>query len=185
MLKLIVGLGNPGKEYARTRHNVGFRAVTAIAEKYNLKSQKSYQCYSLIGEGIIADKDVVVAQPLTYMNKSGKAVAFLINYYKVVLEDVIIIYDDLDLPPGRLRIKTSGSSGGHNGLKSIFNYLDTQKIPRIRIGIGHSSGDTKSYVLGHFNSEEEKIIKKAIKNVVKAVEVILKDGFQTAMNKFN
>ncbi len=185
-MKLIVGLGNPGKKYTGTRHNVGFRTVAAIAEEFNLESKTSYKCKALLGKGIVAGCDVIIAQPLTYMNRSGKAVLALINHYKIKLEDIIVIYDDMDLPPGKLRIKMAGSSGGHNGLNSVINYLGTQKVPRIRIGIGHPlHGDTKDYVLEKFDSREKKLIKEVVESVVKAIKIIYEDGFQAAMNQFN
>lgn len=185
-MKLIVGLGNPGEKYTGTRHNVGFRAVAAMAEEFGIRSKKSFKCNALVGKGKIAGYNTIIAQPLTYMNRSGRAVEIIIDHYSMKVEDIIVIYDDLDLPPGKLRIKTTGSSGAHKGLKSVLNHLETQKVPRIRIGIGHPlDGKTKNYVLGTFNSREEKLIKETIENTVQAVTVIYKDGFQTAMNKFN
>jgi len=186
MMYLIVGLGNPGDDYVETRHNIGFKAIFSLAEAYNIKNT-SYKFRALIARGMIKDKPVLLAQPLTYMNKSGEAVGLLVKYYKIPLEKVIVIYDDLDLPTGKLRIKTRGSAGGHKGLRSIINILGTDEIPRIRIGIDRPPEEIAvvDYVLGYFDKEEEIIIKDAMKEVVSAVETILVDGFEEAMNKFN
>lgn len=185
-MKLIVGLGNPGEKYAKTRHNIGFRAVSKIAEKFSIKADQ-LKCHSLLGEGFFENEKMILAQPITYMNNSGKAVKSLFNKYNLALEDIIVIYDDLDLDVGEIRIKRKGSSGGHNGLKSIIGKLGTQKFIRIRIGIGRppTGFDIAEYVLDYFNNEEEKIINEILEDVVDAVKLIKYDSIETAMNNYN
>lgn len=183
---LIVGLGNPGKKYAATRHNVGFRAICNLAGKNNIKAAR-IRFKSLMGQGNIAGEKVILAQPQTYMNNSGQAVRLLIDYFKIPLENIIIIYDDLDLSVGKIRIKKKGSAGGHNGLKSIINHLGSNEIPRIRVGIDRPPDyiDVIDYVLGHFSADEEKEINKAMDVVCEAVYLVLTEGYHQAMNKFN
>ncbi|MFW6270637.1 MAG: aminoacyl-tRNA hydrolase [Bacillota bacterium] len=185
-MKLITGLGNPGDKYEDTRHNVGFRAIKNISENYDFEPPV-LELNALVSSGKIENEKVILTQPLSYMNKSGKVVKNLINYYNVSNKDLIIIYDDLDLDPGTIRIKTHGSSGGHNGIKSIINWLNTKKVPRIRIGIGRPKSDIEivDYVLGRFSKQEEVEINQAVKNVVKAVKIICKNGFEQAMSCFN
>ena len=186
MLKLIVGLGNPGKDYHGSRHNVGFRVVSEVAEEYNIK-RTFHKHNALIAKGMIEKQKVILAQPTTYMNNSGKAVIKLLNYYKINREDMIIIYDDMDLETGTIRIKKRGSSGGHNGLKSVINHLKTDEFPRLRIGIGHPGEniDVVDYVLGKFTVEEEKTIENTIKKAVTVIKEIYLSGIVSAMNKYN
>ncbi|MFI5359789.1 MAG: aminoacyl-tRNA hydrolase [Halanaerobiales bacterium] len=183
---LIVGLGNPGPKYRMTRHNVGFMAVHKLAEDFNIKAE-STKFQAIIGEGSIAGSRVILAQPLTYMNNSGIAVRQLVNYYKIEREKLIVIYDDLDLPTGKLRIKEKGSSGGHNGVASIIESLGTREIPRIRIGIGSPPEDFSviDYVLGRFTAEEMTVIEETLSKISSVVEEIIANGYQTAMNKYN
>ncbi|MGM0437626.1 MAG: aminoacyl-tRNA hydrolase [Bacillota bacterium] len=185
-MKLIVGLGNPGEKYAKTRHNIGFRAISKLAENFSIKADE-LKCHSLLGKGFFENEKIILAQPITYMNKSGKAVKSLFNKYNLDLEDLIIIYDDIDLDVGEIRIKRKGSSGGHNGLKSIIRNLGSQKIARIRIGIGRPPAgfDIPEYVLGYFDDEEEKIIQESLIDVVEAVKLIKNESIETAMNKYN
>lgn len=185
-VKLIVGLGNPGEKYSRTRHNIGFRIIAELASQLNIRSS-SYQNKSLVGTGVLSGEKVIVAQPCTYMNRSGYAVLSLMNHYNLNAEDIIIIYDDMDLPPGKIRIKKKGSSGGHKGLKSIIDYIETRNFPRIRIGIGRPPDgiSVTDYVLGFFNNEEEELINAAVQDTLKALEVIIQKDFQKAMNDFN
>lgn len=186
MLKLIAGLGNPGKKYSDSRHNAGFRVVKALAEKYSIKNTTNRHD-ALIAKGLIETEKVILAQPTTYMNRSGTAVKQLINYYKIDIKDIIVIYDDMDLTVGTIRIRKKGSSGGHKGLQSVINYIKTEEFPRIRIGIGKSGEniDVRNYVLGKFTLEEEKIIEKAVNNVVDSIKEIYVAGFRSAMNKYN
>lgn len=185
-MKAVVGLGNPGEKYARTRHNIGFRAVSNLADKFSIKADQ-LKCHSLLGEGSVGDKKIVLAQPLTYMNNSGKAVWSLVKSYNLSKDDLIIIYDDLDLPLGKMRIKNKGSSGGHNGLKSIINYLDRTDFTRIRIGIGSppEGVDVVDYVLGYFLDEEDDIIEQTLSDISGAVELIEEKSVEEAMNKYN
>ncbi|NLJ84498.1 MAG: aminoacyl-tRNA hydrolase [Halanaerobiaceae bacterium] len=183
---LIVGLGNPGPRYRLTRHNAGFMAVHKLAEDFNIKAN-STKFQAIIGEGHIAGNKVILAQPLTYMNSSGIAVKQIVDYYKIERDKIIIIYDDLDLPPGKLRIKKKGSSGGHNGIASIIESLGTQEIPRIRIGIGSPPEDFSviDYVLGHFTAEERAIIEETLNRISPVIEEIIQNGYQAAMSKYN
>ncbi len=185
-MHLIVGLGNPGEKYANTRHNVGFRAIYSLAKAYTV-GDVSFKHKALIAMGKIAGERVLLAQPQTYMNNSGEAVRLLIDYYKIPRKDVIIIYDDLDLPTGKLRLKLKGSSGGHNGLKSVIAHLGIEEFARIRVGIDRPPGgqDVVDYVLECFDSEEEKIIENSMADIVDAVKMIFTDGFQAVMNKYN
>jgi peptidyl-tRNA hydrolase, PTH1 family len=185
-MKLIVGLGNPGEKYLLTRHNVGFRAIFSLAKTYNISST-FYRHKSLLAEGDIFGHKLILAQPLIFMNKSGEAVKLLKDFYQLSENDIIIIYDDLDIPPGKIRIKIKGSSGGHNGIKSIIESLNTRDFPRIRIGIGRPPEGIEAinYVLGYFTTEEDKLIEESVKRIQDVVELILKDGFQEAMNKYN
>jgi PTH1 family peptidyl-tRNA hydrolase len=184
-LKLIVGLGNPGKKYAKTRHNVGFMAIRKISDKFEIKNINK-DCESLIAKGEIDNKKVLLAQPLTYMNRSGRAVKKLAKKYNIKLEDIIIIYDDLDLPAGKVRIKKSGSSGGHKGLQSIMNYFETNQIKRIRIGIGRPIElEITDYVLQKFNKEQKQEINVVLDSIDKIVLELLNNGVSSAMNKFN
>lgn len=184
-MKLIVGLGNPGKKYAATRHNVGFMAIKQLSEEFEIRNVDK-DCESLIAQGVINDKKVILAQPLTYMNKSGRAVFKLMNKYDIDIEDLIVIYDDLDLPAGKVRIKGSGGSGGHKGIRSIIDYLDSDDITRIRIGIGRPIElDVTEYVLREFDKEQQKNIEKVLKNVDDIVVELIENGIDSTMNKFN
>ena len=184
---LIVGLGNPGKQYEHTRHNIGFDVMDALAEKYNISiSEKKHK--ALCGKGVINGVKVVLAKPQTYMNLSGESVAELVNYYKMdPEEEMIVIYDDIDLDPGQLRIRKKGSAGGHNGIKNIIQELGTQKFVRIKVGVGAKpqGWDLADYVLGRFGSEDRKLVDEAQDRACKAVELILSDGPDAAMNEFN
>lgn len=185
-MKLIVGLGNPGEKYAKTRHNIGFRAISKLAKEFSIKADQ-LKCHSLVGEGFYENEKIILAQPLTYMNKSGKAVNSLLNKYNLKLEDIIVIYDDLDLDVGEIRIKRKGSSGGHNGLKSIINNLKSKEFVRIRIGIGRPPAgfNVADYVLDYFDNEEEIVIQENLDEVIEAVKVIKNDSVEKAMNNFN
>ena len=184
-MKLIVGLGNPGFKYSKTRHNVGFQVVNRLASSYEYSSLQ--KCEAIIGEGRIQHKEVILAQPLTYMNKSGKAVRCLVKKYNLDLDDILIIYDDLNLEVGRIRLRTSGSSGGHNGMKSIINQLSSNDFSRLRVGIGRPEYgfDVANYVLSKFTPEEKEIMDKTLDAAIKAVESFIKFGPEKTMNKFN
>lgn len=178
---LIVGLGNPGGEYAGTRHNVGFQVVELLAERHRIKLDKSRH-KARIGVGTIGETAACVVKPLTFMNLSGQAVAPLARDYGIKPDHVLVIADDLDLPVGRLRFREGGSAGGHNGHKSLIQYLQTQDYPRIKIGIGKAGrGETIDHVLSSFGQHERPIIGTAIKSAADAVEALLSLGSQAAL----
>ncbi len=183
-MKLIVGLGNPGKQYEMTRHNIGFMVISYLSRVYNIKVKK-LQGKALTGDGQIAGEKVILAMPQTYMNLSGESVRELCAYYKIAPQDVIVIYDDKDIDVGKIRIRPKGSAGGHNGMKSIIYQLQSDEFPRIRVGIGHPTGDLADYVLGHFSKDEQAEIEKAGKHAAQAVEMIITDSVERAMNSFN
>lgn len=184
-MKLIIGLGNPGSEYQSTRHNMGFAAIDYISEKQGISVKKSKH-QALIGEGTLGGERVVLAKPMTYMNLSGDAVSALARWYKVEPSDILVIYDDMDLPVGQMRLRPSGSAGGHNGMKSIILRLSSDQFPRLRIGIGRKeNNDTIDYVLGKLNREEQEIQFKLLGDVCDAVELFVKSGIEPAMNRYN
>jgi PTH1 family peptidyl-tRNA hydrolase len=183
---MIIGLGNPGEKYAETRHNIGFKVINKIAKMYNIRVNKSrYQ--AKIGTGNIEGINVVLAKPQTFVNLSGEAVKILSERYNILSERLIIIYDDIHLPVGKLRIRSSGSSGGHNGVQSIINHINTQQFPRIRIGIGTpAKGENMAdYVLARFKEDEREIINNAVEQAVEAIATIITCDIQAAMNKYN
>lgn len=182
---LLLGLGNPGRAYARSRHNVGFECVSALAKKHNIPLEQRRR-HVATGEGSIGGVEVVLAKPRTYMNMSGLAARYLLARYNTTSVSLLVIHDDMELPLGKLRIRPRGSSGGHNGLNSIIAELGTQEFPRLRIGIGRpQTQDAVSFVLGSFAREEVKAIKAAIDQATEAVEWILEHGLESAMNRFN
>lgn len=184
---LIVGLGNPGKQYDNTRHNVGFDVMDALADKYNISiSEKKHK--ALCGKGVVEGQKVVLAKPQTFMNLSGESVVELLNYYKLAPEDeLLIIFDDISLAPGGIRIRKKGSAGGHNGIKNIIAQIGTQDFMRIKVGVGEKpkGWDLADHVLGHFNAEERKAVEDAIADAVLAAEMILRGEIDQAMNDFN
>ena len=183
-MKLIVGLGNPGKKYEHTRHNMGFDTVDLFSELAKIDIDKE-AFKGLVGRGKVFEEDVYLLKPQTYMNLSGESVREIVNYFKIDIEDVIIIYDDMALEPGKIRLRASGSSGGHKGMQNIIEQLGTEEIKRIRIGIGESTDDTIDYVLSKPLKEERPLIDEAIKNAVEALKEILKSNFEKAMTNFN
>jgi PTH1 family peptidyl-tRNA hydrolase len=184
---IIVGLGNPERRYDGTRHNIGFSAVTALADACDI-SMDIKKHKALCGKGMIGGQKVLLAMPVTYMNLSGESVRELVDYYKIDPEqELIVIYDDIDLAPGKLRIRPKGSAGGHNGIKNIISHLGTQTFPRIRVGVGEKpkGWDLADYVLSKFAPEEEPVIRDALARVVEACKVILDEDVTAAMNRFN
>lgn len=181
---LIVGLGNPGREYENTRHNIGFAAIDIITEKYNIDVNRT-KFKGEYGEGFINGNKVILLKPYTFMNLSGESVREAIDFYKLTEEEVLIIYDDISLEVGRLRIREKGSAGGHNGIKSIINHIGTDVFTRIKIGVGAPKGDLVNHVLGKFSKEEVNILKQTLDVVAKATEDIIANGAKDAMNKFN
>jgi PTH1 family peptidyl-tRNA hydrolase len=184
---LIVGLGNPGEQYANTRHNIGFQCITALARRHSLEFRNK-RAQARIAEGQIVGQRVALAKPFTYMNLSGRTLVGLRNWYKLDLSSqVLIIYDDLDLPFGKLRLRERGSPGTHNGMKSIVNLTGTQNILRLRVGIDRPppNWDTAAYVLGRFSKEEQAALPEVCERVADAVELIVREGFVVAMNRYN
>ena len=184
---LIVGLGNPGREYSKTRHNVGFEALDCLISKYRIDGPQG-KFKAMIGKGYIGAEKVIVAKPLTYMNLSGEAVRAIVDYYKIDPEtELIVINDDIDLEPGHLRIRKNGSAGGHNGLKNIILHLGTEKFIRIRIGVGakKEGWELMDHVLGRFPEEERKIIDETLEKAADAAACIVTDGVDIAMNRYN
>ncbi len=192
-MKLIVGLGNPGIRYHKTKHNIGFRVVDAIYDKIQLtdkNQQTKYGQVSSIFNSLVIQtnwhkSDIILAKPMTYMNNSGAAVAPLVNRFDIAFSDIIVIYDDVYIELGVLRIRQKGSDGGQKGMHSIIQRLGTDEVPRIRIGIGEPVGDLIDYVLSEFSDEEENEIENVVSRAVDAVETILKEDILTAMNRFN
>jgi PTH1 family peptidyl-tRNA hydrolase len=183
---LIVGLGNPGREYQHTRHNIGFRAVDAIASAYGLTFERG-RGKSLFADGLIDGRRVLLAKPQTYLNLSGEAVRGLVDFYKIPLEQVLVICDDLDIPPGMLRIRQKGGSGGQKGLKSIGEHLGTQDFARLRIGIGRPPGrmDPAAYVLQDFGADEQILIIETLDRVVKSILTWLEHSIGIMMTRHN
>jgi PTH1 family peptidyl-tRNA hydrolase len=184
-MKLIVGLGNPGSEYAETRHNLGFAVVDRLADRCSasLKKRKFSGRY---GEGQVGEHRVVLLKPTTYMNRSGQSVLAACQFYKVARNDLLIVLDDLDLPLGRLRLRGSGSGGGHRGLENILLRLADQEVPRLRIGIGKVAKQiTVGHVLSRFDDDELPLAERAIERAVLAVECWVCRGMESAMNEFN
>lgn len=184
---IIAGLGNPKKEYDNTRHNIGFAMIDALADKYNINVM-DIKYKAMTGKGIINGQKVILAKPLTYMNLSGESIRQLTDYYKVDSEtEVVIISDDISLPPGFIRVRKKGSAGGHNGLKNIIQHLGTEGFPRIRIGVGEKPKgyDLADYVLGHFSKEEQPLMKEGIEKAIGALEMMLAGDIDRAMNEYN
>ena len=184
---IIVGLGNPTNEYEGTRHNVGFDVIDALADEYNI-TVDGRKNRAFVGKGIIAGQKVILAKPQTYMNLSGESVRGLTDYYKIDEEsELLVIYDDVSLDVGQLRIRKKGSAGGHNGIKNIIAHLGTDKFMRIKIGVGEKPKhyDLADWVLGHFSKEDKEVMNEGYKKAVKAVEMIVTDEVDAAMNEFN
>lgn len=186
--QLIVGLGNPEPKYDKTRHNIGFDAVDVLARSWQipLSENRKFQAQFGEGRGLHGDK-IRLLKPLTYMNLSGQAIRACVDWYKIPPESVLVIYDDMDLPLGKIRLRLSGSAGGHNGMKSAIAHLGTQDFPRLRIGIGKTKAeqDTVAHVLGKFSSAENQVLSDVLQLVTQSVEVSLKQGVEKAMSLFN
>ena len=183
---LIAGLGNPGREYEGTRHNVGFMTLDALADKYNIDvREKAFK--GLIGKGMIEGNKVILVKPQTYMNLSGECIRQVMDYYKVDPSEFIVIYDDISLVPGGIRIRKKGSAGGHNGIKNIIAHLGTQEFPRIKVGVGDKPPrmDLADYVLSHFTKEEREEMKEGYEKSAEAAAMILRGDVEAAMNEYN
>lgn len=183
---LIVGLGNPGTEYAATRHNIGFDMVTYLSDKYGI-ALRSKEGKAIVGKGVIEGQKVMLVQPQTYMNLSGESVRALMDYYKLTTDEIVIIYDDISMPVGQVRIRPKGSAGGHNGIKSIIAHLGTQEFPRIKIGVGAKpkNGDLVKHVLGRFSKEDDAKIRDVFALAEEGLLAILQEDVKTAMNAVN
>ena len=183
---LIVGLGNPGTEYAATRHNIGFDMVTYLSDKYGI-ALRSKEGKAIVGKGVIEGQKVMLVQPQTYMNLSGESVRALMDYYKLTTDEIVIIYDDISMPVGQVRIRPKGSAGGHNGIKSIIAHLGTQEFPRIKIGVGAKPehGDLVKHVLGRFSKEDDAKIRDVFALAEEGLLEILQEDVKAAMNAVN
>ena len=191
-MKLIVGLGNPGRVYARNRHNVGFRCLDCFARLSSIRFDHK-QCRASTGTGEVKGETLLLAKPQTFMNLSGNSVCCLVGKHQIRLSDLLVVHDDLDLPLGKVRLRQSGSSGGHKGMNSVIAALGSEVFPRIRVGIGRPGGDQQplsedaivSYVLADFSRQEDDMIRPAITRVAEAIDCFLARGIDAAMNEFN
>ena len=184
---VIVGLGNPGKKYEKTRHNIGFNVIDAMADKYNIRvKERKHQ--ALIGSGFIEGQKVMLVKPTTYMNKSGDSVSDVLDYYKLDPElELIVIYDDISLEPGNIRIRKKGSAGGHNGIKDIIAMIDTQNFMRVKVGVGENPAgwDLADYVMGSFSQHDKGKIDEAIQDAISAAVLMMQGQVDKAMNNYN
>ncbi len=185
-MKLIVGLGNPGKQYEHTRHNIGFEVIDALSDRLQISLDQA-KFRGIYGYRVIEGEKVFLLKPLTYMNLSGESVIALMNYYEIDEEDLVVIYDDLDLPVGRIRLRQKGSAGGHNGIKSIISHLGTNEFNRIRVGINRPTNGMPivDYVLGRFSKEETEAVKISVEKSAEACEEWIKKPFLQVMNTYN
>ena len=184
---IIAGLGNPKREYDNTRHNIGFALIDALADQYNI-SVMDMKHKALTGKGMINGQKVILVKPLTFMNLSGESIRPIVDYYKIdVSTELIVISDDISLPPGQIRVRKKGSAGGHNGLKNIIQHLGSEEFQRIRIGVGEKPAgyDLADYVLGHFSKEEQPLIREGVEKAMKAAAMMLEGDVDRAMNEFN
>ncbi len=184
---IIVGLGNPGKEYENTRHNAGYLTIEKLCDKYNFKADR-LKYKSLCGDAVISGKRCLVMKPSTYMNNSGQAVVEAMNFYKIPAENIIVIFDDISIDPSQLRIRRKGSDGGHNGIKNIIYLTGKDTFPRIKIGVGkkpHPKYDLADWVLSTFKKDEQPLMDEAFDKAVKAIEMIVNGDIDKAMNNFN
>jgi len=186
IMKLIVGLGNPEARYDGTRHNVGFDVIDLMADKFKI-GLDTVKHKGIYGKGKIEGQTVILLKPMTYMNLSGESVSQVAAYYKIAPEDIIVVYDDINLDVGRLRVRGKGSAGGHNGIKNIIAHLHTEDFPRVRVGIGkkHPKMDLADYVLSHFSDEEVKSMQEGYERASEAVALMVNDELERAMNDYN
>ncbi len=183
-MKLIVGLGNPGKEYVKTRHNIGFMAIDKYIENKNLNSKEKFG--GIYYETNINGEKAILLKPQKYINLSGEVIIQFVKFFKINIDDVLIIHDDLDMPVGKTKLRMSGGSGGHNGLKNIELYFKTKNYKRVKVGISNNKNiDTKNYVLGKFNNDDNKIIEESLNKIVNIIDDLPKLTFENLMNKYN
>ena len=183
---LIVGLGNPEEEYNHTRHNMGFHVINQLAQKYDIRmNRKKFE--GIYGDGKIGDEKVILLKPQTYMNASGKSIIQFMHFYKLQPENVIVVYDDMDVEPGKIKIRKKGGPGSHNGMKSVIHEIQSQEVPRIRVGIGRPEEQNQmiEYVIGEITSEEEKKLEEGAEKAREAIGDILEIGIDKAMNQYN
>ncbi len=185
-MRIIAGLGNPGLQYAGTRHNIGFKVIDELSDIYNIKV-KEHKHKALIGKGVIGAEKVLLVKPQTFMNLSGESIREIMDFYKLDNSELIVIYDDISLDVGQLRIRVKGSAGGHNGIKNIIAQTGSQEFDRIRIGVGEKPEymDLADYVLGTFGKDDKEKIRDAVRDAAKAVEVMITEGTEKAMNIYN
>ena len=183
---LIIGLGNPEKDYGKTRHNMGFNVINEISKEYSIDINKS-KFKGLYGDGTIENEKVILLKPQTYMNLSGESVIEAVNFYKIPLQNIIVIYDDVDIDPGFVRIRKNGSSGHHKGMESIISHLHTEDFCRVRVGIGKPKFKAHmiTYVIGYIPDEEQELLRKGVNSAKEAVIEIIKNNIDSAMNKYN
>ena len=182
---IIAGLGNPGRRYEQTRHNIGFLTVDRIAEELGIRTDR-IKFQSLVGETVFSGQKIVLMKPQTYMNLSGRAVREIMNFYKLPPENLIVIYDDIDIAQGKIRVRKSGSAGTHNGMRDIIYQLQSDRFPRIRVGIGGEiRGVLADFVIGGFSKEEVPLLEEAVSRAAKAALAIVSDGIDKAMNEYN
>ena len=183
---LIIGLGNPEKDYGKTRHNMGFNVINELSKEYSIDVNKS-KFKGLYGDGTIENEKVILLKPQTYMNLSGESVIEAVNFYKIPLQNIIVIYDDVDIDPGFIRIRKNGSSGHHKGMESIISHLHTEDFCRVRVGIGKPKfkDDMITHVIGYIPDEELELLRKGVNSAKEAVIEILKNNIDSAMNKYN
>lgn len=184
-MKLIIGLGNPGKEYEKTRHNIGFMAVDACAQEWNIPLNRE-KFKGVYGMGMVNGEKVYLLKPLTFMNLSGECVRPFMDYFGIEEADIIVFYDDMDTELGKVRLRAKGGHGGHNGMKSLIQHLGTNAFPRVRMGVGKPTHESVvNYVLGRFRSEEEVLVKQSVEQTVGAATYRLANSFENVMNRFN
>ncbi|MCS7173680.1 MAG: aminoacyl-tRNA hydrolase [Armatimonadetes bacterium] len=183
-MRLVVGLGNPGRRYRGTRHNVGWEVVDRLGARWDVEISRE-EGEALVGRGEIGGVGVLLVKPLTYMNRSGEAVRWLMHRYGLRPQEIVVVYDDVDLPMGSIRVRARGGAGGHHGMASVLEALGTQEIPRVRVGIGRPRGDAAEYVLSRFAPGERPAMEEAMERAADAVETILREGIEVAMNRYN
>lgn len=186
-MKIVVGLGNPGRKYEHTRHNIGFDVVDEVARRVGVEFRHSWRFPADLAEGTLAGERVLLVKPRTFMNRSGEAVGVLARKKGATAADVLVVVDDVELECGRLRLRAGGSAGGHNGLKSVIELLGSEAFPRVRVGVGRvpAGGEMIQHVLGRFASAEREIMEQAVQRAADAVSAVLADGLEKAQNKFN
>ncbi len=188
-MKLVIGLGNPGAQYEKTRHNVGFMAVDQLAKVFNFSEFKKIDRFkSLVSEGEIGNEKALLVKPLTFMNLSGQAIQAVVGYYKIELKDVLVLYDDVEIPLGKIRLRPTGSAAGQKGIASIMQELASMEVPRIRLGIKPERsfpGELSDYVLGNFTVDEQIQVSEVLENLPAVLELIFREGMEAGMNRYN